>query len=117
LDIAASALYLLAELSTPDEAQEEALELAKQGENITYAKAKDIIKQHKEPAMLIASKPDNVDVPAETVGWGASTPAMALLVAQTIEAQSPAIIEQSEDKLPGKTTEAPAHLQTGKSLS
>lgn len=113
LNIAASALYLLAKLSTPSEAQEEALELAKQGENISYTKARDIINQHKEAAMLAASTPDNVNVPAETVGWRASTPApaMALPVAQTVEVQSAAIIEQSEDKLPGKTTENPEQFQ------
>ena len=104
LNIAASALYLLAEPSTPNEAQKEALELAKQGENITYAKAKDIINQHKEAAKLMASKPDIAIIPAETVGWEASPAAIQLPVAQTV-------VEPSEDKLPGKITETPARLQ------
>ena len=110
LDIAVSALYLLAEPSTPNEAHEEALELVKQGENITYAKAQNIINQHKEAAKLMASKPDNTDVPAEIVGSGASTPAKALPVAQTVKDQI-AFVEQSEDKLPGKKTEALANFQ------
>lgn len=112
LDIAASALYLLAEPSTPNEAQKEALELAEQGENITYAKAKDIVvvNQHKEAAMLINSKPNNVDVPAETVGWEASPTAMTLLAEQIVEVHSATIIEQSEDKLL-KEKEASAYLQ------
>jgi len=108
LDIAASALYLLAEPSTPNEAQKEALELAKQGENITYAKAKDIINQHKEAAKLMASKPGTIDVSSEAVEWEASPPAMPRKVAQTVEAESAAVVEQSKDKLPGKRTEAPA---------
>jgi hypothetical protein len=110
-DIAASALYLLAEPSTPNEAYEEALELAKQGENITHAKAKDIVNQHKEAALLMASKLDTACVSAESVKWGASTPASPWKVAQTVEAESAAVVEQSEDQLPGKTTEAPAHFQ------
>ena len=114
LEIAASALYLLAEASTPSEAQKEVLELAKQGENIGYAKARDIINQHKKTAMLATSSTsDNVDVLAETVGWTASTPAptMTLPVESTVKTQSVTTIEQSEDKISGKTTEAPEHFQ------
>jgi len=43
----AKALYLLSAPSTPDEAREEALEIAKSGEPITYATAKAIVAQHK----------------------------------------------------------------------
>ncbi len=111
LDIAASALYLLAEPSTPNKAYEEALELAKQGDNITHAKAKDIVNQHKEAALLMASKPGTAYVCAESVGSGVSTSAVPLDVVQTVEAQSAAVVEPSEDKLPGKITEDPAHLQ------
>jgi len=100
LNIAASAVYLLAEPSTPDEAYEEALELAKR-ENITYAKAKDIINQHKEAAKLIASKPGN-----------AIAPTMTVEPTETVEAESAAVVKQSEDKLlPGKRTEALVHSQ------
>jgi len=109
-DIAASALYLLAEPSTPNEAREEALELAKQGENITHAKAKDIVNQHKEAALLMASKPDTAYVSAESMEWGASTPVEPRKVVQTVEAKSAAIVEQSEDQLPGEKTEILAHF-------
>jgi len=46
LDIAASALYLLAAPSTPEEARQEALERAFQGERITSGKAKEIVYWH-----------------------------------------------------------------------
>lgn len=111
LNIAASALYLLAEPSTPDEAQEEVLELTKQGENITHAKAKDIVNKHKEAVMLMASKPDIVTIPAEAMGWEASPAAIQLPVAKTVKTQSAAVVKPSENKLPGKITETPAHLQ------
>lgn len=48
LDIAASALYLLAAPSTPDAAREEALRRAESGERITHKAAKRIVEQ-KEP--------------------------------------------------------------------
>ncbi len=48
LNIAASALYLLAASSIPDEARKEALESAKGGETITYSKAKAIISRYKK---------------------------------------------------------------------
>ncbi|MUH00592.1 DUF3102 domain-containing protein [Scytonema sp. UIC 10036] len=52
LDIAASALYLLASPSTPEEARAEVLKYANLGENITYTKAKAIVAKYKK-----ASKP------------------------------------------------------------
>lgn len=61
LDIAASALYLLAEPSTPEEARKEVFELAKEGENITYSKAKAIISRYQKPAQPNASKPDSIN--------------------------------------------------------
>ncbi|OWY69434.1 hypothetical protein B7486_20470 [cyanobacterium TDX16] len=48
LFIASSALYLLAAPSTSESARQEALELAKKGEHITYSKARSIISQHQE---------------------------------------------------------------------
>lgn len=44
LDIATSALYLLAAPSTPDEARQEIIEAAQQGQKITYTQAKETIK-------------------------------------------------------------------------
>lgn len=48
LEMAPSALYLLAAPSTPDEARAEALERAIGGETITHKAAKEIVKAHKE---------------------------------------------------------------------
>jgi hypothetical protein len=47
-DIAASALYLLAAPSTPNDARSEALDLAANGETITPNKAKSIVNRHKQ---------------------------------------------------------------------
>lgn len=55
LDIALSALYLLAKSSTPEEARREALERAAQGETITPSAAKAIVAFH------------TIDIEAETV--------------------------------------------------
>ncbi len=55
VEIAASALYLLARPSTPEEARQEALERANQGEIITHALAKQIRFHH------------TIDVKAETI--------------------------------------------------
>jgi hypothetical protein len=54
LNIAASALYLLAAPSATKEAREEALESARLGEAITYSKAKAIVSSHKK-----SSQPKN----------------------------------------------------------
>lgn len=43
LDIATSALYLLAAPSTPDQARQEIIEAAQQGQPITYTKARQVI--------------------------------------------------------------------------
>jgi Protein of unknown function (DUF3102) len=47
LNIAPTALYLLAELKTPEEARKEAIRRAKQGESITVNIAKNIVSHHK----------------------------------------------------------------------
>ncbi len=108
LDVAASALYLLAAPSTPDIAREELLELATQGEAISHNKAKTIVAQYKK---IVKSKTPKVtvDVPAETVVSNSSTRAEALL--QNVEAHSAAVVKQSEDKLPEKETQAPVYFQ------
>ena len=46
LNIAVSALYLLAKSSTPEQALKEALEIASEGENLTYSKAAEIVNRH-----------------------------------------------------------------------
>ena len=48
LDIAPSALYLLAAPSIPEQVRHKVLSLADRGETITYTKAKSIISEHKK---------------------------------------------------------------------
>jgi hypothetical protein len=66
LEIAISALYLLASPSTPEEVRAEVLKRASQGENITYTKAKAIICNHKETAKPELEKPVIFDTAVET---------------------------------------------------
>jgi hypothetical protein len=49
IDIGTSALYILSAPTTPEEAREEALRLANQGQKITQAAAKDLRDQHLGP--------------------------------------------------------------------
>jgi hypothetical protein len=79
LDIATSALYILAADSTPEPARLEALNRANSGETITRAKAKAIkteasTKQRKEPINKPQpQEPITIDIDAETVGQESST--------------------------------------------
>ena len=57
-----SALYLLASPSTPDEAVQEAVERAGQGEKITHAVAKEIVQKHKEPEATKAAIPVHAEL-------------------------------------------------------
>jgi len=52
LSIASSALYLLAESSTPESARQEALQRAEQGEHITYRGAQEMVAAQKAMPML-----------------------------------------------------------------
>lgn len=61
LSIAPSALYMLAAPSTPDEAVDEAMQRAQNGERITYNAAKEIMSQYRESA------PNHVNIVDE---WG-----------------------------------------------
>lgn len=55
MDIATSALYLLAAPSTPDEARAEAIARAEAGERITHTEAKEIVAEHKGEPTKIAT--------------------------------------------------------------
>lgn len=65
LNIAVSALYLLAEPSTPEEARKQALKLAKEGKKITHVKAKAIVSSCQEPVQANILKPTTIDISAE----------------------------------------------------
>lgn len=63
LNIANSALYLLAAPSTPELARQEALHRANSGETITYSKAKVITQRYKEK--VVQAKPESVTIDVE----------------------------------------------------
>jgi hypothetical protein len=65
LNIAVSALYLLAKPSTPEKARKQALEMAKEGEYITHTKAKAIISRNQEEAQPNSLKPATIDISAK----------------------------------------------------
>jgi hypothetical protein len=67
LNIAVSALYLLAEPSTPEKARQEILELAKKGENITYTKAKTIVSESQELDRPNVFPSTTVDISAQAM--------------------------------------------------
>jgi len=71
LNIANSALYLLAAPSTPEAARQEALRRASSGETITYSKAKVITQQYKK---VVQSEPESVtiDIEAKSLGTDSS---------------------------------------------
>ena len=63
LNIATSALYLLSADCTPEAARAEVLQLAQCGEVITRAKAKTIVQQHEQAALL--TQPLTINIEAE----------------------------------------------------
>lgn len=121
LDIAISALYLLAAPSTPETAREEALERAVEGETISSTKAKAIANHHKKLAGFSnASEPVTINISAETIEKESTSCAEAELVERTQQNQSPineevlvdevvqnkpAIEDQSEQEIRGKEVE------------
>ncbi len=97
VEIATSALYLLASPSTPEEARSEALERAKLGETITRSKAKAIASKHKKSAKPKAAKPVTVSVTAETMETSSTTSAEPEPTQHTKQSGSP-IDETAIDK-------------------
>lgn len=73
LNIASSALYLLASNSTASAARREALERASSGDIINYSKAKSIIEKHKIIDNCDLPTEITVDVSAEIVDEGATS--------------------------------------------
>jgi len=65
LEIAASALYLLASPETPDDARNEALELAAAGEPISPKKARKIIEKHTSVAKEIEALGESLGLPTQ----------------------------------------------------
>lgn len=67
LDIAASALYLLAAPSTPDKARKETLGRAMAGEAITCTLTKEIVNRHKKIAKSDIPEKHTINVSSKTV--------------------------------------------------
>ena len=113
LNIAVSALYLLAETSTPEEARKQALELASKGEDINHTKAKAIVSHHREQAQSNTYKPATTNVSAQ--------PEEPNLFAPAMQNQSQNTPFQSEIKnenkaLPEATLEITSTIQSHKGL-
>lgn len=120
LNITASALYLLAAPSTPEQARSQALERATQGEAITHTEAKSIVNQHKNSDKPKDALPVTVDVPAETVDKEPSIPAIVLDAPATVveiepESNDPDSFDEASAELLGKKVEpdTPSQFQVG----
>ncbi|MFB2772659.1 DUF3102 domain-containing protein [Pelatocladus sp. BLCC-F211] len=74
LNISISALYLLAKPSTPEKARKQALEIAKEGENVTHTKAKVLISRNQESAQPNSLKPATIDISAKATEVNSLTP-------------------------------------------
>ncbi|HEY9825950.1 MAG TPA: DUF3102 domain-containing protein [Stenomitos sp.] len=71
LNIGASALYILSAPTTPEEAREEALHLAKQGQSITKVVAEDLRRRHlgHDPKTLHRSPSVKETPPQQEIDW------------------------------------------------
>ncbi|GAB4540934.1 MAG: hypothetical protein Tsb0014_32480 [Pleurocapsa sp.] len=67
LDFAASALYLLAAPSVPEQVRQTALEMAGNGETITYSKAKKMIGEYKEREADVVPEVDSSIIDGEAI--------------------------------------------------
>lgn len=63
LQMAPSALYLLAAPSTPEAARIEAIDRAEQGETISHAAAREIVANHRQPQIVVYDEPPPLTVP------------------------------------------------------
>ena len=113
LNIAVSALYLLAETSTPEEARKQALELASKGENINHTKAKAIVNHHRELAQSNTYKPATINVCTQP-----EEPSLFVRTMQNQSQNTPFQLEiKNENKtLPETTLEITSTIQSHKGL-
>ena len=89
LNIANSALYLLAAPSTPEAARQEALRRASLGETITYSKAKVITQQYKK-VIQPESESITIDIEAKSLGKDSSLAAATFTQQPTSVSITPA---------------------------
>jgi hypothetical protein len=106
LNIATTALYILASDSTPDGARREALKRATQGEIINPPKAKAIVERYRQEAKSKITKPATVAPPSETIDGEllaeSKTMAASTSYPPTV---NPALVEQSIEHQLGKEKE------------
>jgi hypothetical protein len=69
LEVAPSALYLLAAPSTPDSARQEALDRASEGEPITHQVARDIVGNHRQPQITVYDEQPQLILPNVVVPY------------------------------------------------
>ncbi|MFB2772493.1 DUF3102 domain-containing protein [Pelatocladus sp. BLCC-F211] len=102
LHISASALYLLAAPSTPQQARKEALERASLGEVISYSSACTIVNQYKKGSKAKTPK---------TVSFNDAPKDESFDVVQPVADECISVVEPSEDKLLGEKTKTPPYSQ------
>jgi len=107
IDIATSALYLLAAPSTPQEVRNEFLQRAKEGETVTHKELRQVIKEEKLQSSPAVEKPEASQV------FIAKPEVVTLIPKAVVEAQKP--IVQSTPKLPSAspTVATPCDIQSG----
>jgi Protein of unknown function (DUF3102) len=98
LNLTASVIYLLASPSTSSAARAETLELAYHGENITYAKAKEIVNKHKGTASCKESQPVSTDVSVKSVTSVSSRPSKLLKSHTSVMDSAPEALTKKEVK-------------------
>lgn len=74
LQVAPSALYLLAAPSTPESARNEILERATQGERITYNTTREIVREHQPVPALQERRPIETEYDTPSAFGGSSVP-------------------------------------------
>jgi hypothetical protein len=103
MNIATSALYLLAAPSTPQEMREEVLQRAKEGETITHKELRQFLKQGNSPS------PTAVEKPEQPKPFASKPEIVALVPKAVVEAQY-SVVEASTPELPlASATGATSH--------
>jgi len=108
IDIATSALYLLAAPSTPQEVRHEFLQRAKEGETITHKELRQVIKEEKSQSSPAVGKPElsQVCIPKPEV--------VTVIPKAVVEAEKP-VVQVRTAKLPlaSPTVVNPYDIQPG----
>ena len=103
IDIATSALYLLAAPSTPQEVRNEFLQRAKEGETVTHKELRQVIKEEKSQSEPTAEQPEpsQLSIPKPEI--------ITVIPQAAVEVEKP-IVQVSTSKLPSTS---PCDIQPG----